>query len=89
MYMTTLTATKARMQLFKMLERVIEGHEAFEITSKNGKAVLLSEEDYEELLETLELLSIPGLLKSVRRADKEIAQGKVRSMEKVFKQYRA
>ena len=89
MYMTTLTATKARTQLFKMLDRSILGHEAFEITSKKGKAVLLSEEDYEELLETLELLSTPGLLKSVRKADKEIAQGKVRAMEKVFKKYRA
>ena len=88
MYMTTLTATKARTQLFRMLDRVIKGHEAFEINSRGGKAVLLSEEDYEELIETIELLSTPGFLKSIRKADEEIAQGKVRTAEEVFKKYR-
>ena len=87
--MTTFTATATRAKLFNMLGRAIKGRETFEITSRNGNAVLLSKEDYEELLETLDLLSTPGLLKSVRKADKEIAQGKVRSMEEVFKKYRA
>ncbi|MBI4064697.1 MAG: type II toxin-antitoxin system Phd/YefM family antitoxin [Elusimicrobia bacterium] len=86
--MTTLTATKAREQLFRLIERTTRRHEAFEITSRNGQAVLISEEDYEDLIETLELLSNPGLLKSIRKAKKEIASGKTYSLKKVFKRSR-
>lgn len=44
----------------------------------------LSQEDYESLLETLELLSTPGLLKSIRRARREIARGETYSLEEVL-----
>ena len=44
----------------------------------------MSQEDYENLLETLELLSTPGLLKSVRRARREIASGATYSLEEVL-----
>ena len=66
--MKTVTATAARKDLFKLLKRSVRGHRQYRITHYEGNAVLLSQEDYESLLETLELLSTPGLLKSIRLA---------------------
>jgi len=82
--MKTFTATEARRELFTLLKRSVRGHQQFRITSKEGDVVLLSQGDYENLLETLELLSTPGLLKSVRRARREIARGETYSLEEVL-----
>ncbi|MBF0478775.1 MAG: type II toxin-antitoxin system Phd/YefM family antitoxin [Candidatus Omnitrophica bacterium] len=83
--MNLITATYARNNWFELIKKSINGHNPVHITSKDGNAVLLSENDYEDLMETLELLSEPGLLKSVQQAKKEIKQGKVYSMDDVFK----
>jgi len=82
--MKTLTATDARNNWFELLKKLVKGHRAYRITSKEGGAVLLSEEDYESLIETLELLSTPGMLKGVKQAKKEIQSGKIYSMKEVF-----
>ncbi len=84
--MATLTATEARSQLFRILKRAIRGHVPYRITCKDGAAVLISEEDYESFIETLELLSTPGLLKSIKQAKKEIAKGQTYSFEEIFGQ---
>ena len=83
--MKTLTATEARRELFTLLKRSIRGHQEFRITYKEGDVVLLSHADYESLLETLELLSTPGLLRSVRRARGEIARGETYPLEEVLR----
>ena len=44
----------------------------------------MSEEDYESLLETLELLSTPGVLKGIRKAKQEIKKGQTYSLEEIF-----
>ena len=54
------------------------------ITSKTGDAVLISEEDYEGLLETLELLSTPGMAESIREAKEDIQAGRTKSIKEVF-----
>jgi antitoxin YefM len=54
------------------------------ITSKAGDVVLISEQDYESLLETLELLSTPGILKSIREARADIKTGRTKSLKEVF-----
>ena len=74
--MTTLTASQARQGLFDLLKKSVRGHVPIKITSKTGDVVLLSQEDYESLLETLELLSTPGMLKSIREAREDIKQGR-------------
>ena len=56
------------------------------ISSKEGNAVLLSEEEYESLLETAEFQAIPGLKESLKKADEDIKKGKVYSIEEVFEQ---
>ena len=80
----TVTATEARRQLFTLLKGATRGHRQFRITHKEGDVILLSEDDYESLLETLELLSTPGLLKSIQRARREIARGETYSLDEVL-----
>ena len=82
--MTTLTATEARQHLFDILKKSVKGHSPVKITSKNGDAILVSEEDYESLYETLELLSTPGMVKSLREARSDIKAGRTKPMKEVF-----
>ena len=82
--MTTVNATAARGRWFSILKTLNKSHRVYAITSKDGDAVLLSKEDYEGLLETLELLSISGMAKSIKQADKEIKRGETYSMKEVF-----
>ena len=84
MIMKKLTATDARNNWFELIRQSVTGHRVFHIMSKAGDAVLLSQEDYDNLIETLDLLSQPGLLKSVKKAKKEIKEGKTYSMDEVF-----
>ena len=82
--MTTITATELRTNLFQVLKKTVKGHLLTKISSKEGNAVLLSEEEYEGLLETAELLSIPNLKESLLKGDKEIKKGDVYSIAEVF-----
>ena len=80
----TMTATAARRQFYQLLRKSVQGHVPVKITSKNGDAVILSEEDYEGLLETLELLSVPGMRRSVREAKADIRAGRTKSLKDLF-----
>ncbi len=82
--MKSITASKARSELFNLLKMTIRGHRQVRITSKEGSVVLMSENDYENLIETLELLSIPGFKKSIQEADMEIDKGETYSIDEVF-----
>ena len=82
--MKTITASRARSELFNLLKNTVKGHRQVRITSKEGSVVLMSEEDYENLIETLELLSIPDFKKSLNIADREIEKGETFSMDEVF-----
>ena len=82
--MESLTATEARTRWFTLLKYTMRGHRQYRITHNQGNAVLISEDDYENLLETLELLSTPGLAESIRRARDEIARGETLSLEEVL-----
>jgi len=65
--MTTLTASAARANLYKLLDETAASHEPVQITGKRTKAVLISEEDWRSIQETLYLLSIPGMRESIRK----------------------
>lgn len=69
--MTTLTASQARAQLYKLLDKAASSHEPIQITGKRANAVLVSEEDWRAIQETLYLLSIPGMRESIRKGMKE------------------
>ncbi len=64
--MKTVTATKARANLYKLLDEAASSHEPIQITGKRTNAVLLSEDDWRAIQETLYLLSIPGMRESIR-----------------------
>jgi PHD/YefM family antitoxin component YafN of YafNO toxin-antitoxin module len=64
--MTTLTASQVRVRLYKLLDSIALSHEPIQITGKRHNAVLLSEEDWRSIKETLYLLSIPGMRKSIQ-----------------------
>ena len=65
--MTTLTASKARAQLYKLLDKTASSHEPVQIAGRRNSAVLISEEDWRAIQETLYLISIPEMRESIRR----------------------
>ena len=65
--MTTLTASVARAKLYRLLDEAAASHEPVQITGKRSSAVLVSEEDWRSIQETLYLLSIPGMRESIRK----------------------
>ncbi len=63
--MKSITVTKARAMLYKLLDETASSHEPIQITGKRGDAILISAEDWNSIKETLYLLSIPGMRKSI------------------------
>jgi antitoxin YefM len=63
--MTTLNVTEARANLYKLIDDTSVNHEPVVITSKRGNAVLLAEDDWNAINETLHLLSVPGMRESI------------------------
>lgn len=63
--MTSISVTQARAKLYELLDEAAESHEPIQITGKRSNAVLVSEEDWRAIQETLYLLSIPGMRESI------------------------
>ncbi|MFN2189499.1 MAG: type II toxin-antitoxin system Phd/YefM family antitoxin [Candidatus Promineifilaceae bacterium] len=63
--MPTVTATAARARLYHLIDQVSEIHQPILITGKRNNAILISEEDWQAIEETLYLLSIPGMRESI------------------------
>lgn len=63
--MTNMTATEARRQLYKLVDEVQESHEPVRISGKRGNAMLIGEDDWRAVQETLYLVSIPGMRESI------------------------
>lgn len=65
--MTTMTATEARKQLYSLLDDVAASHQPIKIAGKRHTAVLVSEDDWRAVQETLYLSGIPGMRDSIRK----------------------
>ncbi len=65
--MPTLTATEARSKLYRLIDEAKSSHEPIVITGKRGSAVLVSEDDWRSIQETLYLLNVPGMRESIRK----------------------
>lgn len=63
--MSSINITNARKDLYKIVESVNKSHEPVHITGKNNSAVLIAEEDWKSIEETLYLVSIPGMRESI------------------------
>ena len=62
----TLSATEARTKLYHLIDQTSSTHEPILITGKRGNAVLISEDDWRSMQETIYLLNIPGMRDSIR-----------------------
>ena len=65
--MTTITVAEARKKLYRLLNEANESHEPIHITGKRGGAVLICEDDWHSVEETLYLLSIPKMRESIKK----------------------
>lgn len=64
--MNILNATEARAKLYSLIDETADSHQPVMITGKRGNAVLVSEEDWNAISETLYLLSVPGMRESIK-----------------------
>ena len=69
--MTSIPITQARSMLYQLVDDAAESHEPIQITGKRSNAVLVAEEDWRSIQETLYLVSIPGMRESIRKGMKE------------------
>ena len=63
--MTTTNITNFRKNAFNYVEQTIRYNEPLNISTKEGNAVLLSEEDYSGIMETPYLVSMPGMREKI------------------------
>lgn len=69
--MKTVTATSARTDLYRLIDTTLADHEPIQITAKRGNAVLVCEDDWRAIQETLFLVSIPGMRDSIHAGFEE------------------
>lgn len=83
--MTTVPLAAARADLSRIVDEAVRTHQRTEIT-RNGvrAAVLLSADDYDSIMETLDILSDAELVQEVRTALAELADGDTVSTEEVL-----
>jgi antitoxin YefM len=81
---TEITATDARRDFFEILKDATEKHEIFRILHRKRPVVLLSAEDYDNLIETLELLSTKDFSNRLQQSVDQIRKGETYSIEEVF-----
>jgi len=68
---TAVPATTARANLYRLIDQVNEESEPLTITGQRGNAVLIGEDDWRAIQETIYLTSVPGLAASIRQAREE------------------
>ena len=69
--MLNTNATNFRKNMFSLLEQTAKYNQPVQITTKDGNAVMISEEDYNGLMETMYLNSVPGLVDEIKAAAAE------------------
>ena len=69
--MTNINITNFRKDIYELLDQTIKYNEPINISTKNGNAIVLSEEDYNNIMETLYISSIPGLKEDIIKGLKE------------------
>ncbi len=65
--MINTNVTNFRKNIFSLLEQTVKFNEPVNITTKEGNAVIISEEDYNGLMETLYLTSIPTMKEKIQK----------------------
>lgn len=84
LYMTTLPLAEARANLSKLVESAVTTHERFEVTRNGERAViLLSVDDYDALIETVDILSRPDEVAAVQQGIADLAAGRTSTADEV------
>jgi len=78
--MTSLTASEARINLYRLIDQAAESHQPILIRGKRSNAVLVSVDDWRAIQETLYLLSVPKLHESIKQ---ELATPLAAAVEKL------
>ncbi len=76
-----MTATEARKRLYALVDEVQESHAPIQITGKRGSAVLVGDEDWRAVQETLCLVSISGMRESIMDGMATPAEGLANEIE--------
>lgn len=63
--MINTNSTKLRNDLFNVLEQAVKYNELINVSTKNGNAIIISEDDYNSMMETIYLHSVPGLVEEI------------------------
>lgn len=86
LYMTTVPLAQARADLSRLIDEAVRTHQRVEVTRKGRRAaVIISAEDYDSIMETLDILSDQELVREIRDAER----GQVYSLEEVTEGMRA
>ena len=64
--MNIFNVTEARAKLYTLIDETAASHQPVIITGRRGNAVLVSEEDWNAISETLYLLAVPGMRESIK-----------------------
>ena len=89
LYMTTLPLAEVRANLSKLIDEAVRTHLRIEVTRQGRRAaVILSADDYDSIIETLDILSDPDLMKELRQGQADIARGDVYTLDDVTKEMR-
>ncbi|MGV0750171.1 type II toxin-antitoxin system Phd/YefM family antitoxin [Mycolicibacter minnesotensis] len=88
--MTTLPLAEVRANLSKLVDEAVRTHQRVEVTRQGRRAaVLLSADDYDSIMETLDILSDAAAMTALREADADIAAGRLYSADEVEAELRA
>ena len=79
--MTTLSASEARANLYRLIDETAQSHVPITISGKRGNAVLVSAEDWAAIQETLFLLSVPGMRESIKAGMAELVKACARKLD--------
>lgn len=75
--MITITASDARANLYRLIDQTAQTHQPVAISGKRATAILISEEDWSAIQESLYLSELLGMRESVRQAMAEpLTRGK-------------
>ena len=88
--MTTLPVAEARANFSKLVDLASTTHERFEVTRNGSRvAVLIGADDYDSLMETIEILSDPELMAGIEEGKADQAAGRMYTSEQMREAMRA
>lgn len=88
--MTTLPLAEVRANLSKLVDEAVRTHQRIEVTRQGRRAVvILSADDYDSIMETLDILSDRGLMDELRTAEAEAERGETYTLDEVAAEMRA